>query len=366
MLVYQFDHGFSRWVNPKYGVVSVMGSVRMTVLVLSMGALAAGAPAWGQQPAADAAGTQGSGAAPSTGVATSDTKALKRDRAMVRVGPGDAGLFTEFPDHARALTLEDGATVPALFYPDQTGDARGALILLSEAGAGAGNALARGLAEAVTAAGWGLVSVGLPSPPPGLTALWSQPGSDGAKAPAASNGTRADSGADKAADTEGKGSGTAGGGQDPAAVMIDVMKAEAPSDAGAGYQARVAQTLKAAGQLAADQGYSTRVLVAVGHGAGPVLAAADGDIQKLVWIAPRFYPAQKAGLMDQLATRSELSMLELAPAGAADEARARGGALKRAGFSGYEWQPVSLPVSLLNLTPGDALALAHRVTGWLR
>lgn len=259
-------------------------------------------------------------------------------RAVAHAGSGEVGLAGEFPDRYRGLDLEDGGQVPALYFAAQTVPAKGAIVLLSDAGQGAASEFAQGLGRRLSDSGWAVVSLGLEAPASGLERLLEEPG----KAPGDADPAKS-----------GKGS-----------VMIDVMKGKSPDDAVAAYRTRVLQALTAALTFASDEGYSQPVLVGVGYGAGHALeqAVSQPGTSALVWVAPDFYPTDASVLPETLSEAAGLSVLELSPAERMGEARVRSVSVRKSGFPGYSLQPVAMASP-----PGEASAhaVANRILAWL-
>ena len=259
-------------------------------------------------------------------------------RSASHAGSGEVGLAGEFPDRYRALDLEDGGQVPALYFAAQTVPAKGGIVLLSDAGQGAASDFSRAVARRLADTGWAVVSLGLEAPSSGLDRLLEQPviPSDGG-APQNKGGS---------------------------SVMIDVMQSKSPEDAVAAYRKRVLQTLTAGIKFASDEGFGQPSLIGVGHAAGHVLEKilSQTGLPALIWVAPAFYPPDAARLPETLAGAGSLSVLELSPDDRMERARRRSVSIRKAGFVNYSLQPVPLSVP-----PGEpsAHAVANRVLAWL-
>lgn len=106
-----------------------------------------------------------------------------------------------------------------------------------------------------------------------------------------------------------------------------------------------------------------RVLAGLGRAAFQLLDTDDDRVQVRVWVLPQFYPGQEASLTQRLASRQGEALLELYPSDEDPSGRERWVAARRAGFAGYERQPVALTQPA---GPEAARMLANRILAWLR
>ena len=264
-------------------------------------------------------------------------------RSLVWTGSGERALNQAFPEAAVWLQLEEGDRALGLFYPEARLPARGAVLILSDEGETAASGVTGTLAAGLAARGWAALSLGLESPSPVLNEFLMRPV---VEPPAA------EAGADQGASSD--------------SVMIDVMaSAESVDDLEARYRSRINQTLQAGLALLRERGYEAPAIVGVGRASIYVTnrLLEGGEADALVWVAPRFYPADRPDLPERLASLGT-ELLELYPSGAvdADADWSMGMRLRRAGLSGFERQPIPwmtpAPESL-----GDGVA--SRVAAWL-
>lgn len=262
-----------------------------------------------------------------------------QSRPLIWTGTGERGLSQTFPDAAVWLELEDGERTLGLFYPETRLPARGAVVILADQGETAASGLAGAVARAMAVRGWAVLTVGLEAPSPVLERIL----------------------AGRSAAPEPESGGEAGA----ESVMIDVMKSEIPEDLEARYRKRISQALAAGLAELVDRGYESPALLGIGrasiHVTDSVLEGANASA--LIWVAPRFYPADREELPERLASLGT-ALLHLNPS-ATDDGNpgwSTGDRLLRAGVPGYQRQPVpwfSPPSEAL----GDAIA--SRAAAWL-
>lgn len=148
-------------------------------------------------------------------------------------------------------------------------------------------------------------------------------------------------------------------------MMIDVMDSENADDLESRYRSHISESLEAAVAALVERGYETPALLGVGragiHVANRFLAG--GDASALVWVAPEFYPVDRAGLPGRLESLSG-PLLELYPLSADgnESLWSVGNRLRRAGVKSLERQPISW-----YSPPTEALgdSVASRVAAWL-
>jgi hypothetical protein len=240
------------------------------------------------------------------------------------------------------LELEEGDRALGLFYPEARLPARGAVLVLSDEGETAASGLTGPLAAGLASRGWAVLTLGLESPSPVLSEVLMRPL---VEKPAAETG--------------------AGEPETSESVMIDVMASEDADDLEARYRSRINQTLQSGLALLVERGYETPAVLGIGrasiHVTNQVLDGADAAA--LVWVAPEFYPVDRADLPERLESLGT-ELLELYPSGAVDDQSdwSIGMRLRRAGMSGFERQPIPW-VSPAPESLGDGVA--SRVAAWL-
>lgn len=261
------------------------------------------------------------------------------NRPLVWTGAGERGLSQTFPDAAVWLELEEGERALGLFYPETRLPARGAVVVLADQGETAASGLAGAVARALAARGWAVLTLGLEAPSPVLERILA--GRSAAPDPESSGEAGAES------------------------VMIDVMKSEIPEDLEARYRSRISQALAAGLAELVGRGYESPVLLGIGragiHVTDRVLEGANASA--VIWVAPRFYPADHKELPERLASLGT-PLLHLHPSGpdGGNPGWSTGDRLLRAGVPGYQQQPVpwfSPPSEAL----GDTIA--GRAAAWL-
>jgi len=260
-------------------------------------------------------------------------------RALIWTGAGEQGLSQAFPDAAVWLELEEGERALGLFYPETRLPAQGAVLALADQGETAASGLVGAIARALAARGWAVLTLGLEAPSPVLERILA--GRSAAPDP--------DPGGEAGAES----------------VMIDVMEAEIPDNLEARYRSRVSGALAAGLAELVERGYESPALLGIGragiHVTESVLEGANASA--LIWVAPRFYPADQEELPERLGSL-DTALLHLHPAGPerGNPGWNAGERLLRAGVPGYQRQPVpwfSPPSEAL----GDAIA--SRIAAWL-
>jgi len=279
-----------------------------------------------------------------------DKPSMAAERSIILTGVDAEAIARKRPDVAVWLTDSDQDRVLALFQPEQSSPARGALVILSDEGVSAAAGLADSLREPLSRAGWAVMTLGLRAPPFAVQRWLRQQSNtqpEVAENPAEEGGADADS-----------------------AVMINVMDTETPSDALNKYRDQVVSSLTAAVDALSAKDYERIVLVGVGRAAGHVTRQAreDGRASDLIWIAPYFYADESSSLTDLLASAASPSILELYSRFPGDEsldrsARERAAALERAGIVGYRQQPAAMA---RQPQARAAKMLANRISAWLR
>lgn len=265
--------------------------------------------------------------------AAAETAAAPVTRLLVHSGLAADTLERQYPERIRWLEAGDTGPFPALWFPALQPETSGALVLMADEGQSAGTGLVVAIARMMAEAGWAVLTLGLEAPSASVRALLESP------LPPVTEKTEAPS------------------------VMTDM--AVAPDPLIVQYRERVQQQLTAALSWVAGQGYSAPVLAGVGRAAFQVLDTASGGsmVRTRVWILPGFYAGQEAGLAQWLTSRQGEALLELYPSDGDVRGRERWVAARRAGFAGYERQPVALTV------PAGAEAaqmLANRILAWLQ
>jgi hypothetical protein len=262
-------------------------------------------------------------------------------RPGVLTGLGELALSRAYPDEAVWLSIGDDEQVLGLLLAERALPVQGALMILPEPGATAASGVAGGLAEQLADKGWAVLTVGLEAPSSQLQKLME-------RKPELPE-TSAEASADEAAP-----------------MKVDV---KAEGDAGkpeAAYRQRVQKTVQAGLSALVGRGYETPALLAVGRASNYITTLpSDGTgVRAIIWVAPDFYPRDKASLADDVKTSGVPAVLELYDARFAGQnsGKRRAVALRQAGVNGYERQPVAIhqPPSVQ-----DAPALANRIDAWL-
>ncbi|MEX2476303.1 DUF3530 family protein [Marinobacter sp.] len=266
----------------------------------------------------------------------------QKQRAVVSSGLGSDVIAAQRPDTAIWLDLEGDGAELALFEPELEAPAKGAVLMLADEGQSAASELLGALGEPFAANGWGVMTLGLEAPPYELQRAW----------------RLADARRPERQEDES---------QDPSSVMIDVMEDGELEDAEDQYRTRIQDRLSAAATNLQERGYERIVLVGVGAAAMHVArSAAAGTGDQLIWVAPRFYPADESALGELLASVGALPVLDMhsaRPQVASLSPRKRAARLKKAGAQGYQLQLVGTGV---RPEPREAAMLANRIQSWLR
>lgn len=288
----------------------------------------------------------GGAAGPALGqeAAAAEAPSAQPQRVMISSGLGSEMIAARRPDDAVWLDLDGGDTALALFRPEQSLPARGALLMLADEGQSAASELLAALGKRLSARGWGTMTLGLEAPPYELQQAWKLADADLTEAVAEPEA------ADGAVES----------------VMIDVMEDGERETLESRYRARIQATLAAASANLQERGYDRVVLVSAGAGAIHLARfAAGGNATEMVWVTPRFYPHDEPRLVELLAGAGSLALLDLYSSrrdspGMAGDGRAI--KLKKAGVEGYQAQPVGVAAPA---EVRDAGALAGRIRSWL-
>lgn len=262
-------------------------------------------------------------------------------RPGVLTGLGELALSQAYPDEAVWLSIGDDEQVLGLLLAERVLPVRGALMILPEEGATAASGVAGGLAEQLANRGWAVLTVGLEAPSLQLQKLMERK----PEVTEASAETSADE------DTP---------------MKVDVKAEGDTGEPETAYRERVQKTVQAGLSALVDRGYETPALLAVGRASNYITAlpSAGTGVRAMIWVAPDFYPRDKASLADNVKTSGVPAVLELYDAQIAGQVsgKRRAVALRQAGVSGYERQPVAIhqPPSVQ-----DAPALANRIDAWL-
>lgn len=264
------------------------------------------------------------------------------NRPLASTGTGERGLSQTFPEASVWLELEDGGRALGLYYPEARLPARGAVVVLADEGDTAASGLAGSLARALASRGWAVLALGLEAPSPALQRILARP-----VAGAPESGPDAK----EAAPAE--------------SVMIDVVEPEKADDLEARYRNRISQGLEAGLAELVKRGYERPALLGIGQAsiyvAGRVLDGANASA--LIWVAPRFYPVDRADLPERLASLGT-PLLDLHPvdSGRGAPGWSPGERLLRAGVESYQQQPIPW-LSPPSATLGDVIA--SRAAAWL-
>lgn len=277
----------------------------------------------------------GTGAEDLPEVGTPATAAPVQSRSGVFTGLGAQALSRDFPDQAVWLELADGGQALGLFLPAYREPAKGALVLLGDAGDTAASGLAGSLRRQLSERGWATLTLALEAPSPSL-----QPILETLPSPRPE-----DSG-------------------DTGIAVAPAVVADADGDdtgPEAMYRRRVRQMLAAALAELAGRGFEQPVMLGVGHACNYLAYWPDqaGIPEVMIWIAPVFYPRFEGGLKAWLENSTSLTVLELS---SLRPGAVQGSGRPWYGLSGYSYQPVVMarPPSVQ-----DAGAVAGRIHGWL-
>jgi uncharacterized protein DUF3530 len=293
---------------------------------------------------------------------TPEKPAAASERPMVSTGLGAQAIARNHPDASVWLSSEGQEPTLALFQPEQDLPARGALVILADEGMSAASGVADALRAPLSRAGWAVMTLGLPAPPFAVQQWLRQQHNTG---PAA--GTEP---AGEPAEAQGEETDQQQAPEEKSSVMINVMESLPPDKALEQYRETVMASLNAAVDALQEREYKRIVLVGVGRAAGHVTrqVRTDGRASDLVWIAPRFYTDESAGLTELLASARSPSILELYSTFPGDQtldrvAREREAVMARAGISGYERQPVAMA---RQPQAREARKLSNRISAWLK
>lgn len=288
--------------------------------------------------------------------------AVASERPMVSTGLGAEAIARNHPDAAVWLAAEGQEPTLALFQPEQELPARGALVILADEGVSAASGVVDALRAPLSRAGWAVMTLGLPAPPFAVQEWLRQ-----------QNNTVPGAGTEPAgepADAQGEETDQEQEPEEKSSVMINVMESVPPDKALEQYRETVMASLDAAVDALQEREYKRIVLVGVGRAAGHVTrqVRADGRASDLIWIAPRFYIDESAGLTELLAAARSPSILELYSTFPGDKtldrvAREREAAMERSGISGYERQPVAMA---RQPQAREARKLSNRISAWLK
>ena len=272
------------------------------------------------------------------------------ERGMVSSGLDSANLALAYPGQAVWLESERSGRGFALFEPEQTARAEGALLLLADEGQSANAGLAGAIRAHFGEAGWASMTLGLPAMPLALE-----------------QARRERRGQPAMADKEEDGETEAEAEAAPASIMIDVMDSDELDKMEADYRAGVQAHLVAAVGDLTERGYSRLVLVGVGRGAAHMISLADKGPAKpaaLVMITPEFEADEQASMFASLKAAQGLPVLDIVSSRPGRPvARKRQSRMKREGVTGYQQQAAAIGARPL---PRDAQGLANRITAWLQ
>ncbi len=262
-------------------------------------------------------------------------------RPGVLTGLGELALSRAYPDETVWLSIGDDEQVLGLLLTERALPVRGALMILPEEGATAASGVAGGLAGQLANKGWAVLTVGLEAPSLPLQKLMERkPELTEASAEASTD--------------------------ESAPMKVDVKAEGGTGTPEAAYRERVQKTVQAGLSALVSRGYEAPALLAVGRASNYIttLPSADTGVRAMIWVAPDFYPKDKASLADDVKTSGVPALLELYDARFAGQTsgKRRAVALRQAGVNGYERQPVAIhqPPSVQ-----DAPALANRIDAWL-
>ncbi|AOY90346.1 hypothetical protein BKP64_17275 [Marinobacter salinus] len=264
-----------------------------------------------------------------------------QERSGVSTGLGELALSRAYPDAAVWLDLEEGDRALGLFHPERELPAKGALLVLADAGETAASGVSGSLAEHLADRGWAVLTVGLDAPSPTIQRLLERPPEVVEKSP---------------------------GDGEASSVMIDVMESEsAEGGAEAAYRDRVRRVLEAGVTELADREYGKVALVGIGRASNHLVALSEvqQNLRAMIWVAPVFYPRDEATLVSRLGEGNAPPLLELYDSVSVDSAPGRQWALNllRAGLENFVHQPAALHQPL---SAQDGQSLASRINGWLK
>lgn len=264
-------------------------------------------------------------------------------RATVYTGTGQQALAKAYPDAARWMTLNDDRRVLGVFFPTPKEPAKGAVLLLNDAGETAVSGVNGTLAARLARRGWSVLALGLERPGPGLQRLLERPSS--------------------ASSTEDEGDSA----PNDTSVMIDVAATESDEDDPVSrYKSHLRDVLGAGVGELKGMGYERVAVVGVGTACNYLLELDRNGSESVavVWIDPAFYPAESDALVDRLMAAEGVRVLELEilTSDAASAGPGRQADLAQAGFSGYERQRVAASHPPQGL---DGETIASRISAWL-
>lgn len=273
--------------------------------------------------------------------AIAEPETIAPGRPGVLTGLGELALSRAYPDEAVWLGLGNDDRVLGLLLTERSLPTKGALMILPEAGETAASGVAGRLSQLLADEGWAVLTVGLEAPSSSLRARLERKPDRPKSAP----GTSAD---------------------EPASPVVDIRVDDPADKPEAKYRERIQKTLQAGVSELASRGYDSTALLAIGRASNYLTdpPSAGDDVQAIIWVAPVFYPRDKATLASHLSASSVQAVLELYDAQIDSEVsgKQRAVALHQADVNGYERQPVAVhqPLSVQ-----DAPALANRVDAWL-
>ncbi|MCM0613457.1 DUF3530 family protein [Marinobacter sediminum] len=276
------------------------------------------------------------------GESPSKSAIAAQERPGVSTGLGEMALSRLYPEAAVWLELEEGDRALGLLNPEQTLPAKGALLILADAGGTAASGVSGSLAQHLAERGWAVLTVGLDAPSTSLQRLL----------------------ASRQALT-GKQSENATG--EASSVMIDVMEADGDGGPEAAYRNRVGRILEAGLTELANREYDNIALLGVGRASNHIVALSQGgqNLRAMIWVAPVFYPGDEAVLATRLGEVGVPAVLELynSPVEGEVPGRRRELRLLRAGLENFVRQPV-----VLQQPPSaqDGQSLASRIDAWLQ
>ena len=267
--------------------------------------------------------------------------AVAPSRPGVLTGLGEMALSKAYPDEAVWLTVDSDDRVLGLLFGERILPAKGALMILPEAGETAASGVAGSLAQHLADKGWAVLTVGLEAPSSSLQAVLER------KSEASEEASETDT-------------------VEATSLEVDIRVEDPAEKPEAVYRERIKKTLQAGLTALANRGYERPALLAIGRTSNYItdLPSAGENLRAMIWIAPVFYTRDKAALADRLTESGVSAVLELYDSKKTDKASAKQRAviLRQAGINGYERQPVALlqPPSI-----DDAPGLANRIDAWL-
>ncbi|HTN34362.1 MAG TPA: DUF3530 family protein [Marinobacter sp.] len=262
-------------------------------------------------------------------------------RSGVLTGLGESALSKAYPDETVWLNIGSDDKVLGLLFTERALPVKGALIILPDQGETAVSGVAGSLAQRLADKGWAVLTVGHEAPSSSLRVLLERK----PDAPKETSGTGADN----------------------TTLEVDISVDDPAEGPTAVYRERIEKTLQAGLTVLADRGYKNPALLAVGRASSYItgISAGSNSIRAVIWVAPVFYPQDKATLGKRLSTAGVHGVLELynSQTESLVSGNQRAVMLRQEGITGYERQPVAVhqPPAIQ-----DAPALANRIDAWLQ